>query len=196
MSTLQDILHNPEHYSSTILDNRNKKLEFRPLMSSDGHELTAFIRMLGNETLRFYSYKDDPSDISNELIDAIAKYDKLRFILLDGREIVGLFELSFDIPESDRVRFENYNIKLESKYDCRFGPVLRDEYQSLGIGSQILPLILSIARKFNQKRILLWGGVHSDNVRAIRYYEKNRFKKLGVFTNQDDLTCYDMIRDL
>ncbi|MFE9363057.1 hypothetical protein ACFYNN_09525 [Streptomyces sp. NPDC006978] len=44
-----------------------------------------------------------------------------------------------------------------------------------------------------QARIILWGGVRADNPRAIRYYEKNGFQRVGRFTEADGTLSPDMM---
>jgi hypothetical protein len=39
-------------------------------------------------------------------------------------QIQGLFELSFAIPESDRLRFVHYGVAINEVTDCRFGLML------------------------------------------------------------------------
>jgi GNAT superfamily N-acetyltransferase len=70
---------------------------------------------------------------------------------------------------------------------------LADDYQNKGIGSVIFPYLLDVEKKFGQKRIILWGGVLCENQRAIRYYEKNGFQRLGEFKNSNHQDCVDMI---
>lgn len=41
-------------------------------------------------------------------------------------------------------------------------------------------------------RIILWGGVRADNPRAIRYYEKNGFQPVGLFTEADGSRSLDL----
>jgi RimJ/RimL family protein N-acetyltransferase len=53
--------------------------------------------------------------------------------------------------------------------------------------------MVEIARLFGQGRIILWGGVHAENLRAIKYYEKLGFERVGSFTTGDGIDCYDMM---
>lgn len=99
------------------------------------------------------------------MCDAINRYDKLRLVVETPtrQRIVGLLEFSMAITEGDQARFAGYGITLDPVTDCRFGPCLADDYQNSGLGSTVLPYMLHVARRFGQKRILLWGGVLSDN---------------------------------
>jgi ribosomal protein S18 acetylase RimI-like enzyme len=53
--------------------------------------------------------------------------------------------------------------------------------------------MVDIAKRFGKKRIILWGGVLSDNARAIRFYEKHGFFRVGSFASQDGEQCLDMM---
>jgi RimJ/RimL family protein N-acetyltransferase len=131
---------------------------------------------------------------------AINRYDKLRLVVElvteQPGQLIALFEFSFDVPAGDRQRFRNYGLDLDTRTDCRFGPTIADAYQNQGLGSLVLPTIVDIARRFSQTRIILWGGVHANNGRAIRYYAKNGFRRVGVFVNADGIKCHDMVLDL
>lgn len=45
-------------------------------------------------------------------------------------------------------------------------------------------------------RVILWGGVQAANSTAVRYYCKVGFRETGRFTNDDNIDCVDMIRQL
>lgn len=196
--SLDTIAKNPKKYAYEIDVPSGEKLIIRPLEKEDEEKLAQLFKNLSENTKNFYTSEEPFETRAKEHIDAINKYDKLRFVLekTDLNEIIGLFEFSFDIPPNDISRFENYAIKLTSNTDCRIGPLLKDEYQSKGFGSLVLPAILNIAKQFNKKRVILWGGVNKNNAKAIRFYEKNGFKNLGSFINQNKIECYDMLLNL
>lgn len=179
------------------LDSSTGKLLLRTLNADDETKLAEFIGGLSPITKHFYSYNEPNEVIAKEICDAIGKYDKLRFVLEldDTHDLIGLFEISLDIPEPDMKRYQSYGVKLTPS-DCRFGPLLRDDYQSKGLGSLVLTVIIDIAKKLGRNRIILWGGVHQTNAQAIRFYQKNDFRIVGSFTNHDELPCYDMMIDI
>jgi RimJ/RimL family protein N-acetyltransferase len=194
--TLHEVSKYPEKYHYS-LDIHGEDFTLRPLEGKDLDNLTNLIEVLSETTKKFYSYESPSSTIAQELCDAIAKYDKLRFVLEkdDPKELIGLFEFSMDIPDSDHERFNSYGITL-SENDCRIGPLLKDDYQAKGVGSKVQPVLISIARLFGRNRIILWGGVRQDNSRAIKFYERNGFKNVGSFVNETNDKCYDMILEL
>lgn len=195
--TLNQVARNPEKYRFNLVTLSGEKLVHRPLLPEDEKALINLIQKLSAKTKKFYLYKDPPEIIAKEVCNAINKYDKLRFVLelTNTKELIGLFEFSFDIPEDDKNRFINYGITLSAN-DCRFGPLIRDDHQSKRIGSLVFPSIIDIAKQFNKKRIILWGGVNDDNFQAIRFYEKNKFKNVGTFIDKQKAKCFDMILEI
>jgi len=101
----------------------------------------------------------------------------------------------FDIVKGDIERYRGYGIELDNDTVCRLSPCIADDYQSQGLGllvtpddyqSQGLGLLVTphkvdVAHRFGQKSIILLGGVLTKNHRAIRFYEKNGFQKLGMW---------------
>lgn len=199
---LETIARNPQDYIFPISSQRGEKFLLRPLENKDEVKLSNLIESLSVETKIFCSYAEPSDVIAKEHCEAINKYDKLRFVLeeKDSTELLGLFEFSFGIPQGDLDRFEKYGIKLSEETDCRIGLLLRDAHQSQGIASTLMPILISIAKQFGKKRIILWGGVMQENAQAVRFYEKNGFKNVGAFIDQpqgmDPASCYDMVLDL
>lgn len=198
MITLHDVVKHPDTYSQTLQLSSGEVAVFRPLKPEDNKDLARFLEKLSLETRRFSTFQSYDIVTAKELCDAIDRYDKLRFVLQlsSNNEIIGLFEFSFDLPSTDIERFDKHGVSISSTTDCRFGPTLSDKYQNRGVGSLIFPNIIDVAKKFDKRRIVLFGGVFADNVRAIHFYKKNGFTKIGEFKNSDNLQCLDMIKVL
>lgn len=195
MLTLAQIAQNPTMLTERIMI-ESETLIIRPLEPSDVLGLAMFLENLSGQTRRFSTFFGYDIDMAQDLCDAIARYDKLRFIIVSpSQQIVGLLEFSFDLVDDDIARYASYQVELDPKTDCRFGPTLADAYQNKSIGTLVMPFIKDVARKFGQKRIILWGGVFADNARAIRFYEKNGFNRLGSF-KYDDVKVIDMLLEL
>jgi RimJ/RimL family protein N-acetyltransferase len=196
--TLLDIEKDPSILTYEILLKNNEIAILRPLEKTDIEILTKFLENLSKKTRKNYTLDSYDKNTAQEFCNAINRYDKLRFLLIEKttNDCIGIFEYSLDIPESDETRFANYNIQLNSETDCRMGPCLSDLYQNSGIGSMVFPYLIKIAKNLGQQRMILWGGVFSDNERAISFYEKNGFKRLGSFTNQDNKASLDMIIEI
>ena len=61
---------------------------------------------------------------------------------------------------------------------------------------KIMPFIKDIAIEFNRKVIILLGGVLKENKKAIKFYERNGFVKVGEFINTDNTLCFDMLMNI
>jgi RimJ/RimL family protein N-acetyltransferase len=170
----------------------------RPLHADDINKLTSFLVGLSLVTRRFSTFPSYDRVTAQALCEAINRYDKLRFVVEIGasEEIIGLFEFSFDIPNGDILRYAQQGVVLDARYDCRFGPTLSDAYQNSGVGSKVFPYIVDVAKRFGKERIVLWGGVLRDNARAIRFYEKQGFRPVGMFVSHDGIDSLDMILEL
>lgn len=73
---------------------------------------------------------------------------------------------------------------------------MADAYQSRGVGSAMMPSILETVRRLGYRRMVLSGGTRAENHRAIRFYEKNGFRKVGDFKSGGDIDNHDMILEL
>lgn len=195
--TLSYVAQNPDLFTHILSLPSGEQFIFRPLRKNDTNNLTQFLEGLSVETRKFSTFSSYDVVTAKEFCETINKYDKLRFVLeTTSGNIAGLFELSFGIPKSDMERFKEHGISLNEHTDCRFGPTLADNYQQKGLGSLIMPYITGIARKFGKKRITLYGGVLVDNTRAISFYEKYEFHKVGKFNNSDNNQVMDMLLNL
>ena len=191
--TLAHIAANPRLFRFEVGD--QDKFVLRPLEPVDAMRLSAFLGNLSNQTRRAYDLKSYDMEMAQEMCDAINRYDKLRFILIEQRssDCVGLIEYSLDNPISDVLRFNKYGLQLDNETDCRIGPCIADDFQSCGLGTTLLPLCKHIARQLGKQRIILWGGVRTDNVRAIAYYKKCGFQSFGEFVDHNKIQHFDMM---
>ncbi|WP_327351388.1 GNAT family N-acetyltransferase [Streptomyces sp. NBC_01304] len=169
----------------------------RPLVHGDADGLGDFLAGLSPTTRRLSTFDGYDLPAARELCAAIGRYDKLRLVLEEapGGRIVGLLEFSLDLTAADIARHARAGIRLDPATDCRFGPTLADDHQANGVGSLVFPLLVEVARRLGRTRIILWGGVLADNARALRFYEKNGFRRVGSFTGPDGTLCLDMLLD-
>lgn len=198
MISLASIAANPQGLTVGRTTSDGENLIIRPLESTDVDALAQFFHALSPQTRYFATFEDDDGTTAQEWCDAIARYDKLRFVIQPqgSPRIVGVLEFSFAITEADSLRYTAYGITLDAQTDCRFGPTLADDYQNRGVGTLVLPFSTEVARRFGKRRMILWGGVYTDNERAIRYYEKNGFRRVGTFADPHGLESLDMLLDL
>lgn len=194
---LSDIANNPELLTHKMSLLSGEDVIFRPLKPDDVSSLTRFFANLSAKTREYYTVDNDDASSAQEKCDAINQYDKLRFVVENKitKNIIALLEFSFDTVK-DKERFIKYGIKLNTATDCRIGLCIADDYQNMGLGSLFFPYLIDIAKQFGQKRIILWGGVYATNERAIRFYKKNGFKRLGLFINLHEKQSIDMILNI
>ncbi|MCC7304008.1 GNAT family N-acetyltransferase [bacterium] len=189
------IIKNPEDFIFEFQFN-DSAIKLRPLGDKDVKNLSNFLESLSLETRKYYMLDSFDEKMAQSLRDDIGKYDKARFVILFEDSIIGIFEFSFDLVSEDIERFSDYGVALVQGKDCRFGPCISDKFHGKGLAGTVFPYLITIAKKLNQKRMILWGGVFVSNEKAIKYYLKSGFRKIGEFINTDGEPCYDMILDL
>ncbi|PON17275.1 N-acetyltransferase [Candidatus Entotheonella serta] len=196
--TLETVATAPHIVTSEISLAAGEIVILRPLLPNDKTRLAVFFDDLSPQTREFCTYPSYDLAAAHEFCTAINRYDKLRFVVTTASEkrVIALLEYSFDIPERDQQRYASYHIVLNPKTDCRMGPCLADDYQNQGVGSLLFPYLIDVARGFGKTRIILWGGVLIHNHRAIRYYEKLGFQRLGRFKSEDDRESMDMMLEI
>ena len=117
--------------------------------------------------------------------------------IVDGEasaEVIACFIVHFGIYESDAKRYLKHGTALDATDDCELAPSVVDAYQSRGVGSLVMGHMLSLLRRLGRRRLALLGGVRGDNLRAIYFYEKFGFVKVGEFQSRD-VFSYDMIAE-
>ncbi|MER7722934.1 GNAT family N-acetyltransferase [Streptomyces sp. NPDC096323] len=193
--TLTEVAGNPLVLTRRLRLRDGSEVVFRPLAHGDAGHLARFLAGLSPESRRLSTFDGYGLDTARELCDAIARYDKLRLVVEEAASgrIVGLLEFSLGLHPSDLARYRKAGVPLIEGTDCRFGPTLADDYQGRGVGTLLFPLVTEVARRFGRKRVILLGGVLTDNFRALRYYEKNGFEAVGTFTGPGGASSLDMI---
>ncbi len=196
MLTLNQVAANPHLLAWRIALPTGRKYGLRPITAADETGLREFVTQLSDRTRRFYSIVRSPAATAAEWCGGIARYDKLRLLITDGRLVVGVVEFSLDLPSGDVERFRSYGCALQARSDCRFGLCIVDSLQDQGLGTALLPPAREIARRFGRKRIILWGGVMVENTRAVAYYRKVGFRVVGEFVNSDGTAAVDMVLEI
>ena len=197
--TIDRVAKRPDLITFLISLPNGSNAQLRPLIFEDEEGLVLFFRQLSESTRRFYSFSGSEEKHAQELCRAINQYDKLRLVVekpISEKGIIGLVEFSFAILEADIKRYLKYKLTLNPDKDCRYGLCISDQYQNQRIGSLLFPYVKKIALLFGKSRIILWGGVHSDNALAIRHYKRNGFEEVGEYTNSDGNQCIDMFYSL
>jgi GNAT superfamily N-acetyltransferase len=191
--TLNQVAEHPSLLARRITVPSGREYDVRPITVADEAGLRDFLTRLADRTRRFYSIGRNARAAAAEWCCAIAVYDKLRLLVADGAQVVGIVEFSMDLPPGDLERFRSHGYRLDPRMDCRFALCIADELQGQGLGSGLLPLVWEIARGFGRTRIILWGGVMIENTRALEYYRKSGFQEVGEFVNSAGAASLDMV---
>ncbi len=159
----------------------NKQVYFCRLSSNNIDHLCGYLQRLSTVTKsRFGPHGFDKPAV----IDFYKLADEhWGYIALDNltKEIIAYSVLKIGCLQHDRFRLESYGLKLNLYTDCTYAPSVADLWQSYGVGNALFQYLLSDLKSKGIKRIILWGGVQCDNEKAIGFYLKNGFKRLGRF---------------
>jgi len=165
---------------------------FRRLDRSDFDNLCIYLNRLSPETRkRFGPHAFDKQSIIDFYSDE--QHIQLGYIVLDlqTNQILAYAIIKTGYLEHDRLRLESYGFELNADHDCTFAPSVADNLQGQGLGKGLFQFILADLKTRDMRRIILWGGVQANNERAIQYYLKNGFIRIGQFEHNG--THYDMV---
>jgi GNAT superfamily N-acetyltransferase len=175
-----------------------ERITMRPLRSDDAARFGAYLGGLSAQTPSRYGPHPYDHATADAISAALNPADILRMVATvprdGGERIISYVLLKNGILEQDRERYEALGIPLDPATDGTLTPSVADDYQDLGVGSTMMGHILDAARVLGRKRIVLWLGVQATNERALHFYTKWGFRKVGEFYT--DKNNYDMILDL
>lgn len=176
-------------------------IEFRKATINDSH----FISRIGSDSfLKTYIIDGELSE-RNELIrdyvgdyyseDNIKKQFQLNdieyYLIIENDQIVGYAKiLNEESPFPINVKVSKFTFQIEKFY-------LTFDKIGNGLGKLFLNYIMNILIAKSAKEI--WLSVYEENIRAIKFYEKNGFKKVGrsefsyTSTSGKTIVDYDFI---
>jgi ribosomal protein S18 acetylase RimI-like enzyme len=164
-----------------LVRNRDgRELSLQKLQLSDHDLLCDYLNGLSAETRkRFGPHPFDPDSIRG----FYESPKNIGFIVVETStgKVVAYSVIKIGYLWHDQPRLELYGLTLDHYTDACFAPSVSDHWQSKGIGDLMLDYILDELRSMNIQRLILWGGVQMDNERAVNYYLKHGFDKLGQF---------------
>jgi len=165
-----------------IIEAKNKRrVSLRRLCAGDTDNLCNYLQGLGSVTKsRFGPHGFDKQSILDFYKHQNEHLGYIGIDVLSGR-IIAYSVLKIGYIQNDSFRLQSYSLVPDHHNDCTFAPSLADLWQSYGVGNALFRYLLSDLQSKGIKRIILWGGVQSDNVKAISFYLKNGFKLLGRF---------------
>lgn len=165
----------------TIIAKNNKQVLLRRLDSNDFEKLALYLEELSTTTKTRFG----PHSFNLEGINRFYRNENkyMGYIATDTEtnDIVAYSIIKYGCLQHDVFRLQSYGLIVDDSTDFSFAPSVADAWQNFGIGQALLHFIITDIKWLGVKRMLLWGGVQADNTNAIHYYEKNNFKKLGIF---------------
>ncbi len=177
------------------------------MQDSNHDDLVSIRRLNGNDLDRLYHYLKSLSPLTRSRfgphsfeLGAIETFyheqsRHIGFVAVDRMkdEFIGYAIVKIGFLPHDQPRLESYGLHLDDTTDASFAPSVADRWQGKGIGQQLFQYILTELRALHIRRIILWGGVQSANIAAVKYYQKQGFTKLGSFYyngDNDDMVLY------
>ncbi len=190
----------PERVSTQIILRSGEEVLFRPLRKDDAPMLGAYFLGLSVATTRVYGPHQFDQQTADRLCAELDSADTLRMLGIVERggeqRIIAYFIVHFGIYESDAKRYRDRNMLLSSTSDCELAPSVADGDQNTGVGSLVMEHLMPLLRRVGRKRLVLVGGVRAENLRAIHFYEKFGFEKVGAFKTRGNTDNFDMIVSL
>lgn len=175
----------------------NEDFTLRLLRCEDKVKLGKYFDLLSEETRKRFGPHPINCSYAEYLCDNIHRdYYTARFVLehdVSG-DITGYFILDFNLSPHELKRYDEAGIKLNPFKDILFAPSISDKFQNSGLASLSMPYLIDFAEENQAESIVLMGGTQETNHRAIRFYEKFGFKKVGEYST--DVYNYDMILEL
>lgn len=154
----------PSRYESYTTIQNGIKLFIRPIRPEDAPIFETFFESLSARSI-YYRFFSTIKKLSREMLARYTQIDYDRQIALvainedeAGEKMLGVARI---IRESDPEKAE-------------FSVLVRDEYQGLGIGAELLSRCLNIAREQNIEKI--WGIVLPENTQMIKLGRKLNFE--------------------
>jgi ribosomal protein S18 acetylase RimI-like enzyme len=164
----------------------NKAVFIRLLKQEDAANLFNYLsNRLSAQSKTWYSPHSFGWETVNFICNSLPD-DSDRYVAIDEKGgIVAYMIIRKGMIDHDRTRLLMKNIYFDQHAICTFAPSVADEWQDSGLGSQLYDLIeKKLLETTLYKHIILWGGVNTDNSRAVHFYTKKGFTKLGTYWHE------------
>ena len=185
----------PDLVSSSEMLASGQRVDFRPLRADQTAELGAYFTGLSQAIRRVYGPHPFDQETADGFCAALDSAHTLRMLAWIEEKIVAYFVVELGVRAGDRRRYDALGLALHDETDCTLAPSVADAYQSQGLGSLMMQHLLGLLPRLGRQRMLLWGGVRADNPRAVHFYTKFGFRRVGDF-EAGGTNNYDMTADL
>jgi RimJ/RimL family protein N-acetyltransferase len=179
-------IHTPEGRDYTV----------RLLIPEDAARLGQYFAGLSAMTRSRFGPHPLDSATAADLCRHLNPAEVMRFVVCDQGHIVAYLILELRVSPYETVRYAAQGIMLDSARDCTFAPSVADAYQNRGIGSPAAGQVIATARQLGRRYMVLMGGTHATNARAIHFYHKLGFHHVTDFESPAGVFNHDMKLDL
>lgn len=197
--TLEDIARDPALITKPTKCASGEDVVLRPLAPDDAGMLGEYFLGLLQATRRLYAPHPFDQATADKLCAEIDNAETLRLIATTSgggvERVVAYFIVFWTIREGEIDRYKKVDVALDPETGSTLAPSVADQYQSQGLGSLMMQHIIDVARRLGRKTMVLSGGAREENKRAIHFYEKHGFRKVGEFRG-DEVNNYDMVLEL
>ena len=200
--TIAEIQANPRSIAASIQAASGLAMTFRPLEPQDNQILGRYFLSLSENTISLYGPHPFDQATADHLCATINYADTIRMIATipagAQEQVIAYFILQLSVSEGEIQRYAEAGITIDSQADCLIAPSVADAFQSQGLGTPLMRTMFAVARRLGRKHMVLMGGVYAHNARALHYYQKVGFKKVGTFVAScaKGRPSYDMYVDL
>ncbi len=198
--TPAEIQADPRGIAGTARLASGQNATFRPLEKGDAALLGAYFLSLSEDTKRRYGPHPFDQATADQLCAQIDYGETIRMLATipqDGQEqVAAYFIFHLGAGEAEMKRYAALGICLDPDLDCTLAPSVADAFQNRGLGSLLMQHVKEVARRLGRRWMALMGGVFVTNERAVHFYEKHGFRKVGTFENSPGVHSVDMILDL
>ncbi len=176
------------------------EVAFRPLEAGDARILGRYFLGLGEDTRQRFGPHPFDQATADALCAQTGDAHTIRFIATAGQgageQAIAYFILGLSIGDVERERYYGVGIDLDPEADAAVAPSVADAVQDRGLGSLCMEHVIRVARRLGRRRLVLMGGVQATNWRAIHFYLKHGFRRMGTFEHPPGRSNHDMIVDL
>lgn len=172
-------------------------LTFRFAGPEDTARLAEFFLSIPDETKRVYGphFFDEPT--AQARCNVQVTDDDLSIIAVnESGEVIGYCVYLRGFTESDLKRNGYHVQKYSADEVITVAPCVKTEVRARGLGRMLLEFAGYESRREGRKALVLFGGVRSDNIKALRTYQSVGFRILGFWPHPTCPANYDMAWDV
>lgn len=195
-----DLARDPGQLQCTLAVPDAGAATLRLLTAGDAELLADYFMGLSEQTRRLYSPHSFDRSTATRLCAELDRARDLRFVAVatnSGQPAIIAYIIVVLRPRAGELhRYAQYGITLDAQHTCLLAPSVADAYQSRGVGTALMAPILQWIRQLGFRYMVLSGGTRAENYRAIRFYTRLGFRRVGRFRTEPGIDNHDMILEL